>query len=104
MSHNQLMPSPLLLARKMELMNNTYPSAKREIELLTLAVDLEIVQEMLRLNRSGMHVEFLLPKLIRWMSLDIYINDTEATWAVHSWAMAFGFIPFSDEILLPIDR
>lgn len=92
----------MLLDSKMESMD-TYPSAKREIDLVIMAIDLEIVQELLRLTRSGMHVEYLLPKLIRWMSLDININDTEAKWAVHSWAMAFGFIPFTDEFLLPID-
>lgn len=92
----------MLLNSKMELMD-TYPSAKREIDLVIMAIDLEIVQEMLRLRRSGMPVEFLLPKLIRWLSQDINTNNTEAKWAVHSWAMAFGLISFTDEILLPID-
>lgn len=76
------------------------PDTERETDLVLLAFKSDTVNEMQRL-RQIMPTTFLLPKLIRWLMRDTGIEENEASWAVNSWAMAFGLIPFADETLSP---
>ena len=73
-------------------------SFKRERELIVMAINCEIVSEMLRL-RHGLIPSLLLPKLTRWLMRQTGIDQGEAAWTVNSWAMAFGIISFVDEDL-----
>lgn len=77
-------------------------SSQRECELVLLTYNLDVVQEMFRLHRATVPAIFILPKLIRRLSRDAVIAECEADWAVNSWAMALGLIPFSDKSLASI--
>ncbi len=72
---------------------------EREMELLVTAVKQQIPSEMRRLN--NMHHAILLPKLTRWLSREALLEEKEARWAIESWAMALGLIPFEEGELYP---
>jgi len=74
------------------------PGAEQETELVMKARKFDIVNEMLRLSHS-MSLAVLLPKLTRLLVRDAGIEEEDANWAINSWAMAFGLIPFVDESL-----
>ena len=71
---------------------------RREITLIVLALQNEIVSEMFRL-RNRLIASILLPKLIHWLIRQSNLAHHEAKWAVDSWAMALGLLPFEDEEL-----
>jgi len=79
---------------KMLIMDNCHEQ-EREINLLITAIELEITSEMLRLKKT-MPVTVLLQKLIRWLAHETTVSDEDCRWAVDSWAMALGIIPFSE--------
>lgn len=74
---------------------------QRENDLLATAVKQQIPSEMLRLKQ--LHHSFLLPKLTRWLIRETGMDENEAKWAVDSWAMALGLIPFADGSLYGLE-
>ena len=97
-------PIPLMLSESIEVkLNEACPERKREINLILMAVQLEIVQEMQRLRHAAAPTVLLFPKLIRWMVRDPKIQEYEASWCINTWAMALSLLPFEDDILLPIE-
>jgi len=82
------------------------PDHAREIALIVLALQNGIVSEMFRL-RNRLILSILLPKLIRWLARQSDLAQYEAKWAVESWAIALGLLPFEDEDLgdqtLPVE-
>lgn len=70
----------------------------REITLIVLALQNEIVSEMFRL-RNRLIASILLPKLIHWLIRQSNLAHHEAKWAVDSWAMALDLLPFDDRDL-----
>lgn len=79
------------------------PDREREIELIVAAINCEIVSEMRRLGKS-LTPSILMPKLIRWLMRQTTLRHHEASWAVFSWAMALGLIPYVEEDLpLPVE-
>lgn len=74
------------------------PEYEREIDLIIKAINCEVVSEMKRLHHA-MPPSILLPKLSRWLMRQTSLGENEASWAVYSWAMALGMIPFIDEEL-----
>lgn len=74
------------------------PDRSREIALIVLALQNGIVSEMFRL-RNRLILSILLPKLIRWLERQSDLTQHEAKWAVDSWAIALGLLPFEDEEL-----
>jgi len=85
----------------MELANVCH-SSQREFDLVRITHSMEIVHEMLRLHRTTMPPIFYLPKLTRRLARNAFIDEEEAGWAVNSWAMALGLIPFSEKTLASI--
>lgn len=73
------------------------PELEREIELIVMAINYEIVNEMRRL-RYSLPPSLLLPKLVRWFLRQTGICEDEAIWTVDSWAMALGMITFVDDV------
>ena len=69
-----------------------------EISLIVLALRYEIVSEMFRLRHRLISV-ILLPKLTNWLMRQSNLAHFEAKWAVDSWAMALGLLPFAEEEL-----
>ena len=74
------------------------PDRAREIELIITAINCEIVSEMRRLGKT-LIPSVLMPKLIRWLMRQTTLNHQEASWAVFSWAMALGLVPFVEDEL-----
>jgi len=77
------------------------PQMEREINFILLIFTSDNVNEIVRLGKF-MPTIFVLPKLVRRLMRELNIQEAEANWAVNSWAMAFGVIPFTDELLIRI--
>lgn len=72
------------------------PDGGSEIRWLLTAFESEVVAELQRLGQRQIP-SILLPKMIHWLQRESALTAQEASWSVHSWAMAMGLIPFSEE-------
>jgi parallel beta-helix repeat protein len=74
------------------LMRDYFPASRREISVLTAALEERIPTELLASGKSLMPRNTLLARLAARLHNDVAMEASAARWAVHTWAFALGII------------
>lgn len=85
-------------ARRCEsLMRDHFPAQRREIAILTSALEVRIPAELLRAKSGAMPRSMLLARLAQRLHDDVAMEMNAAHWTVRTWALALGVIT-NDEL------
>ncbi len=86
-------------ARRCEgLMRDNFPANRREIAILTSALEERIPAELLRAKSGAMPRNMLLARLAQRLHDDVAMEINAAHWTVRTWALALGVIS-NDELV-----
>lgn len=86
-------------------MRDNFPAYRREISVLTAALEERIPAELLASGKSLMPRGALLARLAARLHDDVAMEETAALWTVHTWALVLGVItPDELDILEQMDE
>jgi hypothetical protein len=74
------------------LMRDNFPAHRREIAVLTSALEERIPADLLNATSSRMPLNALLARLAARLHDDVAMEASAARWTVHTWALALGII------------
>ncbi|MCA1628035.1 MAG: right-handed parallel beta-helix repeat-containing protein [Acidobacteria bacterium] len=74
------------------LMRDNFPAYRREISVLTAALEERIPAELLASGKSRMPRNALLARLAARLHDDVAMEESAARWTVHTWALALSVI------------
>jgi hypothetical protein len=74
------------------LMRDNFPTYRREVAVLTAALEERIPAELLASGKSLMPRDALLARLAARLHDDVAMEASAARWTVHTWALALGVI------------
>jgi Right handed beta helix region len=74
------------------LMRDNFPAHRREISVLTAALEERIPAELLAAGTGGTPRRALLARLAARLHDDVAMEENAARWTVHTWALALGVI------------
>ncbi len=74
------------------LMRDYFPAHRREIAVLTSALDEHVPAELLAANNAAMPRNVMLARLAQRLHHNLAMEESAARWAVHTWAFALGVV------------
>lgn len=74
------------------LMRDYFPAHRREIAVLTLALEERVPAELLAAGNSQTPLRALLQRLARRLHDNVAMEQQAALWTVHTWALALGVV------------
>jgi hypothetical protein len=74
------------------LMRDNFPGHRREISVLTAALEERVPSDLLASNESRLPLGVLLARLAARLHDDVAMEESAARWTVHTWALALDII------------